>query len=65
MKFTRLPCAAQMPTATTLAEAPIKVALPPRVPPNIMAMNRGKVVSGQSVKPGPSAISGTASAATR
>ena len=33
MKLTRRPCEAQIPTATILAEAPIRVALPPRVPP--------------------------------
>ena len=48
-----------------LAEAPISVALPPSVAPNIMAMNTGSVAAGQSVKPAASAISGTASAATR
>ena len=60
-----LPSVAQMPTATMLAEAPTRVALPPRVAPNIMAMNTGSVAVGQSVKPAARATSGTASAATR
>ena len=40
-----------MPPLTTLADAPIKVALPPRVAPNIMAINTGSVTAGQSINP--------------
>ena len=59
------PWAAEIPALTTLAEAPIRVAFPPSVPANIMATKTGSVVSGQSVKAGPRAISGTSSAATK
>ena len=59
------PCAAQIPALTMLAEAPIRVALPPRVPANIIATNTGRVVSGQVVNAGPSASSGTSSARTK
>ena len=65
LKEIGLPCDAEIPALTTLAEAPMRVALPPRVPPNIMATKTGSVSAGQSVKAGPSAISGTSSAATK
>ena len=60
-----LPCEADIPAPTTLAEAPMRVAFPPRVPANIIATNTGSVDSGQEVNAGPSAISGTNCAATR
>lgn len=64
-KLTRWPWPAQMPALTTLADAPIRIALPPRVVPNIMAMKMmGWVAAGQSVKPAASAIS-AASTTTR
>jgi hypothetical protein len=50
--------------AHDMSQAPIIVALPPRVAPNIMAMKTGAVFPGQLVKPAASATSGTASALT-
>ena len=54
-----------MPPATTVAAEPIKVASPPSVPPNIMAMKTGRVAAGQAVKSGAMAASGTISVSTR
>ena len=43
-----LPWRALMPAATSVAEEPIRVTLPPSVPPNIMPANTGSDAAGQS-----------------
>ena len=48
-KPTGLPWLAQMPAATSVAEEPMRVALPPSVPPNIMPAKMGSEADGQSV----------------
>jgi hypothetical protein len=65
MKPIGWPAFAAMPAATTLPAAPITVALPPSVAPNIMPTKTGSRCTGQLEKPAPSASSGTASISTR
>jgi hypothetical protein len=47
-KVTELPWEAHIPALTTLAEAPMRVAFPPKVPANIMATKTGRQRTGQS-----------------